>query len=324
MEKGVYLAFSYDTEQPVPDRLPPDIISEADYSLLPINKKKRLWADYLRDGLWENPAFLQRSLKELETIQVLGELFTSFGGEFTSFVLGQWLEKIVEALGPKKVKDAFASGAIDVQSHSYEHKTFLSTGDITRERISPLLPPEEISEQLRKSKMAISHHLGTTPIGLRTPMGNIAPFDNPEIIKLFKENGFQFVSSWLKKAQREANIPAEAQPFFYSQLEFPDILEIPGVGWFDVHHTQPTRMLVFDDEETIWTEEEFAAYYIGLIEDGLEAAENRPIFIPLVFHPWAVQYYDPSLKAHTEILRFAQKHGVRVSSYNDINNLLRK
>lgn len=323
MRKDVYLAFSYDTEQPVPDRLPPNIISETAYALLSLDEKKRLWADYLRDGLWKDPTFLQRSAKELKTIWSLGNLFASFNGRFTSFVLGQWLEMMVEAFGQEKVKYFFSSEAIDPQSHSYEHKTFLSAGDATRERISPLLPQKEINEQLHKSKLVISRHLEITPVGLRTPMGNIAPFDNPEIIKLFAKNGFRFVSSWLKKAQREPNTPTETQPFFYDQLGFPDILEIPGVGWFDVHHTQPTRMLVFDDEKTSWTQEEFAAYYIRLIEDGLKAAENRSIFIPLVFHPWAVQYYDPDLKAHKAILQFAQEEKIKISSYNDINNIMR-
>jgi hypothetical protein len=155
-------------------------------------------------------------------------------------------------------------------------------------------------------------------------MGNITPLEDRKVLSLFHENGFQFISSWLKKAQREPNSPLNIQPFFYSDMGFPDVLEIPGVGYYDAHFTQPTRLLVFDEEKT-FSGEEIANFYIGLIESSLRmASRNKPIFIPLVFHPAIVALYDPELKIHREILGFCKKENVELISYKEIYRCLKK
>ena len=250
----VYLAFSFDTEQPLTlDYLPEHIIKKEEYLKLDKESKKLLWADYIREGVWKDPDLFKRSQSELETILELNELFSKFNGKFTSFVLGRWLDFVVDGIGQENVRKYFNGFAIDIQSHSYNHKAYKTTGDKTREKISPTLNKSEVYQEIKKSKDSINRHLNINVIGLRVPMGNTEPLcgDDLEILNALKDNEMQYISSWLKAEQRKPNPVGKVKPFFYSNLGYPEILEIPGVGYFDVHYTQPTRMLVFDEENKV-------------------------------------------------------------------------
>lgn len=103
----IHLAVSYDTEQAVPNSLPLHIVSPKEYAQLPRAEQKNLWADYLRENIWEDPEHSQRSLIELEMVRNLDDLFTRKGGRFTSFILGRWLDFVVRDFGQEKVRGFF-------------------------------------------------------------------------------------------------------------------------------------------------------------------------------------------------------------------------
>ena len=78
----VYLAFSFDTEQPqLLDYLPEYIIKKEEYLKLDKESKKLIWADYIREGIWRDSDLFKRSQSELETILELNELFSEFNGK---------------------------------------------------------------------------------------------------------------------------------------------------------------------------------------------------------------------------------------------------
>ncbi|MDP3900350.1 MAG: polysaccharide deacetylase family protein [bacterium] len=323
MSQKVYLAFSQDTEFAIPEILPSHIISPEIYKKLDIPAKRELWACYIREGIWSDPLHLARSMQELDMIQRLGQLFEKFGGKFTSFILGQWLEFIVQELGQKTVQYFFNSPAIDVQSHSFTHRTWMSTGDAMRDKISPPVPPNKFFQEIQSSINIIWEYLEKKVIGIRTPMGNIAPFSESEkhILEALKRCEIRFVSGYLKTKQRESN-GLHAQPFFYEQLGFPNILEIPGIGNFDVWHCQPTRLLVFEKDDTV-SLEYMIKYYLDLLLEAL-AAKAKKIFIPLVCHPHAAVLYDPNLEFYTAILQFCKENDIGIISYAEVNEMMRQ
>lgn len=133
----------------------------------------------------------------------------------------------------------------------------------------------------------------------------------------------RYISSWLKEEQRKPNSVGKVKPFFYSSIGYQDILEIPGVGYFDVHYTQPTRMLVFDEENNTWGINQRTNYYLGLLEEALKMNEAN-VFVTLVCHPWPVKDYDPNLEFHRKVLEFSKKENISIVSYTEINDLMRK
>ncbi|MGD0328626.1 MAG: hypothetical protein ABSB00_02865 [Minisyncoccia bacterium] len=161
-------------------------------------------------------------------------------------------------------------------------------------------------------------------------MGNVQPFgsENREILQAIRNNGLRYVSSWLKAGQREWNVPGEnTTSFFYSKEGFGDILEIPAVGAYDVHFVQPTKLLVFDEEEESFSVRgtKMNGYYIQLLEEALRRANEveKTVFVPLVFHPHVVPYYDPKLQMHEEILKFCKQKDILVKTYGQIDAMLR-
>jgi peptidoglycan/xylan/chitin deacetylase (PgdA/CDA1 family) len=314
-----YLAFSYDTEFAVPTKLPTEVISPEEYKKLPLSKKKEVWGDYLGKRLSENSK--GRSTMELETIKKLNDLFLKHNGRFTAFVLGEWLDQVVEELGQETVMEYLTGEGTDIQSHSYHNRAYKPIGDSTRERIAPTLLQSQISSEIRGSLESIHKNLGVRPIGMRPPMGNTHPLreDDKMILEALSENGIKFISSWLKKDQREPN-PVGTKPLTYSSLGFPDIVEIPGIGFYDVHYTQPTRLLVFGEDGNEWSLEERTEYHIDLLKQAQALAKKREesVFVPLVMHPWSVANYDPDLKFHEAILKFCNKNDIQVVSFNDI------
>ncbi len=322
---GVYLAVSYDTEHSVAPELPSSVISPDDYVALDKEGKKKVWIDYLRNDVWQDPALVERSRQQLETIAELSALFQPYGGKFTSFVLGRWLDYAVEAFGQQTVASHLRQSNVEIGSHSYEHQAYVATGDPIRDGIAPPLDKTGVFSEVRKANETIERHLGVRPIGLRTPMGNLRSFSQEEvpILKALQANGIEYVSSWLKKEKTIPN-PIGTAPHFYTDLSFSDILEIPTVGLYDVHGTQPTRLLIFDEERE-WSVEERVAHYLGLLDDALKLEEitQEPVFVPLVFHPWDVPHYDPELRFHKELLRFCDKEGIGVVSFGDINKMVR-
>ena len=322
----VYLAFSFDTEQPqLLDYLPEYIIKKEEYLKLDKESKKLIWADYIREGIWRDSDLFKRSQSELETILELNELFSEFNGKFTSFVLGRWLDLIVNEFGQEEVRKYFKGSAIDVQSHSYNHKAYKTTGDKTREDISPTLNKSEVYQEIKKSKDSINKNLNLKPVGLRVPMGNIEPLgkDDLEILNALRDNGMSYISSWLKSEQKKPNSVGKVEPFFYKDLGYPDIIEIPSVGYFDLHYTQPARMLVFDEEDNVWNINQRTSYYTNLLEEALNI-KDKDIFVTLVCHPWAVKYYDSRLEFHRNVLSFSKKEKINIISYTEINDLMRK
>lgn len=324
----VYLAVSYDTEHTMDCQIPSSIISPSDYNNLDKEQKKKEWVRYLQKDVWNDPEQIARSKKELDTIANLGELFAEFKGEFTSFILGRWLDFIVENTSQEEVQQKILGDNIEIGSHSYEHKAYLATGDATRDGISPPLEQSNIYQEIKRANETIVNHLGITPIGLRTPMGNLRPFGDKEgeILKALEANDIFYVSSWLKAAKTTPNNPGTAKPFIYSNTGSPGIMEIPGVGPYDVHGTQPTRLLIFD-EETSWSERERTDIYLSVLEQALRWSKDhsdKPTAVPLVFHPWDVPHYDSQLQIHTELLRFCNTEGIEVVSYKDINSIFRE
>lgn len=327
---NVCLAIGYDTEQAVPEVLPKHIIKPGDYQKLPTQGRKDVWTDYLWNKIWNDPEHLQRSLQELDTTKKLGQLFSEHNARFTSFVLGKWLDFIVESAGLETVRASFLQSSIDVQSHSYTHHSYKDFPDRERRRMAPTVDQDKVYQKIEKGNKTIEKHLNITPIGLRPPMGNIAPLNKKEdlvILEALKANGMKYICSHMKSGKTEPN-PISVQPFAYTSEEYPEVMEIPANGYFDVHHTQPTRFLVFDDEKTNWTPKQFFGYYAGLLNQALEinkkTKNKTPFFVTLVHHPWAVSQYDPNLDYHKSLLEFCKQKKIKIISLTDVYNLCRK
>lgn len=321
---NVILAVSYDTEHAIPAALPPATISPEVYQRLPAEEQKRLWTSYLQN-IWDDPKLLNNSVRELQMLAALAKLFRRYDGGFTSFVLGRWLDFVGERMPVDQLRGYFADVA-EIGSHSYDHVTFQTSGDATRQQLSPLVSAPGL--QLRKANESIERWLGVRPVGFRTPMGNVQPFGKAdrEVLEGIRSNGLRYVSSWLKAAPQEWNRPGEVQPFFYTSEGYPQIAEIPGVGAYDVHFVQPTKLLVFNEEgsEYVVKGDRMENYYIRLLESALRTSKqtgNR-VFVPLVFHPHATVIYDPELQMHESLLRFCKSEGIAIKTYRDILDLM--
>ncbi len=327
LDMGIYLAISYDTEMTIDDRLPGSVISADAFDALSLEAKKEAWVNFLGSGdIWSDPDHVRRSRNELDTLKRLGGVFKEHGGRATSFVLGKWLDYAVSELGSDFVRDSFDLEVFEIGSHSYDHRALIATGDKTRDGIAPTLQLNEVRGQLVRSAGSILRHLGVRVTGLRVPMGNLRPFEEGErgILEALEAEGYKYVSSWLKTGKTVPNGVADAQPFFYKSLGFPGLLEIPGVGFYDVHGAQPTRLLMFDDEGS-WSIDERLGVYKGVIDEAqrFESETGRDVFVPLVYHPGDVTNYDSKLEFHRRFLGDCKERGVNIVSYDQIDEMMR-
>lgn len=314
MKRNVFVLFDYDAEQAVPRELPG--ISKSEYSKLPLPEKQKKWIGYLSRQIWEDGKLRKRSLAELTAIKNLRCLFSEFGGKFTAFLLGRWLEFVEKEFGRSAVRKAF--DGVDAQSHSFSHGMWRSSGDSVRDSLAPLVT--DIREEVGRGIAAVERIVGVRPNGIRPPMGGTAPLGktNPEVLPILRENGITFLSSWLKRSKTEGGSVPESQPFPYSESGFGEILEIPACGLFDVHWRNPTRLLIFDDESEP-SVGDMLQHYLSLLKTAL-SMKGEITIVSFVFHPWAVAHYDPDLSLHRSVLQFCKEKGVSVISHRELRN----
>jgi peptidoglycan/xylan/chitin deacetylase (PgdA/CDA1 family) len=326
-----YLAIGYDVEMPLPSALPEKMIARGEYNRLDASQKKTLWQDYI-GGVYRgrfDEELVDESIREISNMQRVHDIFSRYGVGFTAFLSGRFIDYVDERKGADILRNTFLQKGIEISSHSYEHMAFRSTGVESLDKISPAIEKDEVKNQLKKANGVISRIFNVRPKGLKGPMGYTSFMGKEEIpiLQAMKEEGMGYLSSFSKKAPREPNRLVtqpyvDLSPRSYENLGFPDILEIPIVGYFDVHGSLPTSLLVFDSNYE-WSVPQRTAYYKGLIEEGasLSEMEGRNIFATLVVHPWAIPYYDPELKTTEKILDFCAKRSVRVVTYADIHKM---
>ena len=327
----VYLAIGYTVQQGVLSQLPESFITADQYRQLDIPGKQQAWKDFLLgDGsqpVWQESYQTGVSSQELDDLVALQGTFASVNGRCTAFVMGQWLDTAVEWFGQEDIRKSLQSPQIEVASHGYDQTALKPTGISERDAIAPVLEEQASAyHKIQQASRANERHLGVRPEGLRAFLGNTRPLDttaDQDMIQAIAANGIKYLNSCFREEPRKVNVPGttNSTPQWYSP---PGLVEIPSVGPFDVHGSQPTRLLIHGLEGS-WTMEERVALYTQQIEHALRhrGEKHDHVTVPFLFHAWEIQNSDQNLVAIREILNFATKQGVKIVSYGDINNIFR-
>jgi peptidoglycan/xylan/chitin deacetylase (PgdA/CDA1 family) len=167
------------------------------------------------------------------------EFFASEGVPVTWYLTGRTLEEY-----PDDFARVERSGAVDIQSHTYEHillKTVLMEipkGLCIHDRTDWYLvkggSAEEIDKSLERCQKLFEDVLGRRAIGLTGPYGYYRGLgDRLDLLEIVHRHGFRFLRTYARDARDGQPVPVEVQPYFYKEQGFPDILEIGIQGYQD-------------------------------------------------------------------------------------------
>jgi hypothetical protein len=223
------------------------------------------------------------------------EVHKRFEMPATFFIVGKTLDA-----KPAEYRKLLDDPLFEIASHTYTHQ-MLRDNDFCGTAVSM----EERRKEIFKGKEAVERVFKRPCIGMRPGCGFDNGFrDEPKVLALIKEAGFQYVSSFLWGP--DYSLPALLrEPFNYDAEGFPDIWELPGHGWHDnllKDHNRwgPRRLTLWPppfpeaipDSFCKTPKDEFELNKVFL-DKALQT--NKP-FVSLVWHPWSLGKFDPAMK----------------------------
>ncbi len=243
----------------------------------------------------------------------------------TFFILGNYLEKCLADFSKKELQEVFNKNNLynEIQQHSHSHNMIRVIED---RPIKKIVTPEEFGKDLQKANDFIKEILEITPYGLRIPFGYHQDLsDIPSLLLELDKLDFLYVSSDLRSVHSlEAPLTLKRQPHRYHQTGFPNIVEIPSHGWQDAIFTREMA-LKFLGRNPISDPKKIFSHYNGLLEKALEISrKERPFFISLCLHPWAMMEYDRNLKILKKLINSSRMKNIKTISYGTIAKMLVK
>ena len=242
------------------------------------------------------------------------EVHKRFEMPATFFIVGKTLDA-----NPAAYRKLLDDSLFEIASHTYSHRMLRD-----HEFCGPAVSMDERRNEIFKGKAAVERIFERPCIGLRPGCG----FDNafrgePDVLKLIKEAGLQYVSSLLWGPDH--SLPALLrEPFNYDAEGFPEIWEIPGHGWHenllkDHNNWGPRRL-------TLWPPPFPEAVPLGFCEipkDEFEvnkvflerAAETNKLFVSLIWHPWSLAKFDPDMRMLELTFAHVRRIGLDACTY---------
>ncbi len=221
----------------------------------------------------------------------------------TFFIVGQTLERCLPHF--QAIKD---HPLIDLQQHTYSHQLLKTVyiDDGHSIRVKRGVPPEETRQEVRKTSQLLNKHLAVNCNGLTGPWCYYRGLrDRPDLLQILHEEGIRFLRTDGRNAQDWHPVEMDLQPYWYDDLGFPDMLEVPIHGWHDC---------VIRAERFGWEDLES---WIDSLKPYIDRAAAEDKVFSLCQHDWSSIRADPTMRATEAILRYAQEQGVRFLTYLD-------
>lgn len=215
----------------------------------------------------------------------------------TLFICGRTLVHNIDVIEPFIDHPLF-----DIQQHTYSH--VLLKDDGWKGGTFLASPPEAVWQEIHQTSAAFRRIFGVEITGLRAPHGyanGIA--DRPEMLDAVWRAGIRFISSWGRNAEGGNPTPMSAQPYWYVDEGYPDLLELPFQGWLD----------------GTWFEEfgiDRGRDFGEVISASADEAAGLGGVYGVCFHDWAmVRYREAETGWVDRLLSHCRESGIALQSY---------
>ncbi|HEY3397530.1 MAG TPA: polysaccharide deacetylase family protein [Armatimonadota bacterium] len=246
--------------------------------------------------------------ESLAAVARLTEILREHQTAATFFLVGRLLE-----VAGSEYYDLLGEQGHDVQCHTYSHH-------LIHER--DMADSVEVAAgSVRRGLDLIEEWFGVRPVGLCAPGGSPTGFrGQPERLKLVWDEGIRFLKSDNLGSPASPMLPSRIEPYTYADDGYPDLWELPGVGW---HCTMtlprapgewPPRQIVPDGPLCPMpprTPEEHIAHVTAELD---YVREHDHQFSPS-WHPWSLYRFDPGLTIVDFLLTYARDHQMPVYTY---------
>ena len=127
--------------------------------------------------------------------------------------------------------------------------------------------------------------------------------DRPDLLKIVADTGLRYISSWGRNADGGHPVPFDAQPFWYEDQGFPDLLELPHHYWLD----------------GVWFEEngrDRGVEFLEVLKLAIDEIVEKDLVWGVRIHDWALLLYNAVGTGWLRgLVAYALDRGVEVTSY---------
>jgi len=209
----------------------------------------------------------------------------------------------------------------EIACHSYTHMLLLDTPEFGK--CGPL---DQFPHEIVESKMRLEDVFGCEVTGFRPPVSSAdALRPAPEALRLLDAAGYNYVSSLAWGPQW--SLPALlVEPFTYAKEGYPNLWELPPCGWHENllkgnNNCGPVRIGLFPPvmpetipETYITTPEEEIQYNNRPFID--KAARDNFPFVSLIWHPWSLHRFDPTMKMLDLTFSYVRDQGIASQTFH--------
>ena len=213
----------------------------------------------------------------------------------------------------------------DVQCHTYSHH-ILHAGHPGLYPGHPVydLPPEA-ERSVRRAQELIEEWFGYRPEGLCAPGGSLTGLrGQPDILRILWDHGIRFVKSDNLGSPRSPMLPSRIAPYSYAEEGFPELWELPGVGWhctltlphgpvgeWPAREVVPGGPLVDHPPTT-------PAEHVAWVRQELDFVCAQGYQFSPSWHPWSLYRFDPQMEVVDFLLEYAEQEGMAVRTYREV------
>ena len=239
----------------------------------------------------------------VRALELIARTHADAGVPGTLFLCGRTLLHCLDG-----VRDAQATGLLDVQQHTYTHVPFRDIhydGGDGAIAVIPAPSAVALREEVALTSRLLRDHLGSECVGIRTPFGYHEGLrGRPDLLALLHDCGIRYVTSWGRNAEN-GNPTPWVQPFAYEPEGFPDMLEIPFQFWLDV---------VWFDRHGYDTGPALLEALKGAVDEVVE----HDLVYGACFHDWVLLASDEERVGWLRgFLAYARERGAQVMTYTD-------
>jgi peptidoglycan/xylan/chitin deacetylase (PgdA/CDA1 family) len=166
-------------------------------------------------------------------------LHARLGVPWTIYLTGKTVESVGEGIRPFR-EDPLLSIGQHTYSHMLLKSVYMTPGDGKPVHGEGLTffnrggEPDQIREQVATTQELIRERVGIECRGLTGPWGYYRGLvDRPDLLEILQENGIRWIRTDARDARDCQPTPFEAQPHFYADQGFPEILELGIQGYQD-------------------------------------------------------------------------------------------
>ena len=267
--------------------------------------------DYL--GLTEGWSKEKNVAFGLEALDVIVGHLKEFGTPATFFLVGEYVQQ-----APDKFARAIGQSVHEIGNHSHTH---IQMKDYAWQRSGKTV--EDIRSDLRACNQVLREVFGVSEIrGLCVPGGYYRGMkDRPDLVEMFIEEGFTYISSDSRGPQETIPAPLSSQPYWY-ECRNQRLLEVPHNGWhcnvISSLMPQPTWWPPLPDAIIPGKKVETVAEQLDVYRQEFAYALQHNLFYAPVFHPWSIFRFDRTIEVIRFLLQQARQHNVPVLRYGDV------